>query len=160
MSDAFVAPDAPLRPLLQRYPNARAASVPLLEPVLLPYVSLLLGSACAGALAAYNAIAMRRWALAAVCVAIGAAGWLAFAAIVIGVENANANVRLVIFVGRAMQFILGGVLFALQRRSVRGHEFLHGRMLPLPATYLLAFGLAMVMPGTVLALMLGVPPGR
>ena len=155
-----VVPDAPLRPLLQRYPNARAASVPLFQPVLLPYVALLFGSAAAGLLAACNSVAMRRWGLAALSIAIGITGWLSFAAIVIAASDANANIRLVVFAGRALHFILGGVLFALQRRSVHGHEFLRGRMLPLQATYLLAFGLAIVIPGSVLALLLGVPPGR
>lgn len=155
-----VVPDAPLRPLLQRYPNARAASVPLIEPVLLPYVALLFGAAGAGVLAAYNASSMRRWGLVAISLAIGAAGWLAFAAIVIVADDAHANIRVAIFIGRALHFILGGVLYALQRRSVRGHEFLRGRMLPLQPAYLLAFGIALVMPGALLALMLGVPPGR
>lgn len=153
--------DGPLRPLLARYPDARRANVPLFEPVLLPFVALMFGAPAAGALAAYNAIALRRWARAAAAIAIGIAGWLAFVFIIVVSDSLiTHNARLVILIGRAMHFLLGAVLYLQQRRIVTGHEFLAGRMVPMRASYLLAFALQFVIPGALLALMLGVPPGR
>lgn len=151
----------PLRPLLRRYPDARRASVPLIEPLLLPYVALLFGSSAAAALAAYNSFAIRRRALAALCLAIGIAGWLAFAFIVIVAEaHPQWNLRIAVLFGRAIHFALGGLLYFVQRRTTNGHEFLHGSMVPMRASYLIAFGLAFVIPWRILAVMLGVPPGR
>ena len=153
--------DAPLEPLLRRYPDARVATVPLLEPVVLAYVALAFGTPAASALAAYNAIAVRRWRLAAAAIALGIVGWLAFAVIVVfAASHPQWNIRLAILGGRVVHLILGGVLFLQQRRAVHGHEFLGGNMVPLRASYFLAFGLQFVIPGALLALMLGVPPGR
>ena len=153
--------DAPLQPLLRRYPDAREARVPLIEPVLLPYVALMFGSSAAALLATYNSIALRRWGLAALSVAMGIIGWLAFAAIVLAaLAHPDWNLHLAVLGGRALHFLLGGLLLFQQRRIVHGHAFLGGRMVPMRASYLLAFGLAFVIPNTIVALMLGVPPGR
>lgn len=153
--------DAPLQPLLQRYPDARAARVALVEPLLLPYVALMFGSSAAAVVAAYNSVAVGRRGRAVLSIAIGIAGWLAFAAVVIVAESHPWwNVQLAILAGRTIHFLLGGVLFFQQRRIAHGHAFLGGRMAPLRASYVLAFVLVFTIPNALLALMLGVPPGR
>jgi hypothetical protein len=153
--------DAPLEPLLRRYPDGRKATVPLLEAVLLPFVALMFGTPAAAALAAYNAIAIRRWGLAAAAIALGIAGWLGFAWIIFAAAaHRQWNIQMVVVAGRALHLVLGGVLYLQQRRTVHGHQFLGGSVVPLRASYLLAFGLQFVIPGPLLALLLGVPPGR
>jgi hypothetical protein len=148
------------RPLLKRYPDARRAPIPLVEPVLLPYLALLFGSAVAGVVAAYNAVAIRRFGLAALSLAAGAAGWAAFALLVIRVEDAHGNLELALIVGRILHFIIGGWLFLTERPYLRGHAFLQGRMLPVVLTYVVAFVIALVMPADIWLLLTGVPPGR
>jgi hypothetical protein len=148
------------RPLLARYPDGRRSPLPLVEPVLLPYLALLFGSAVAGVVGAYNALAIRRFGLAALSLAAGAVGWFAFALLVVRVDDAHGNVELAVIAGRFLHFIIGGLLFLKQRPYARGHAFLQGTMLPVVMTYIAALVITLAMPSKILALLVGVPPGR
>jgi hypothetical protein len=147
-----------LRPLLRRYPDARRAKAPLLQPALLPYLALLFGSSVAALVAVYNALMLRRPALALRSLLIGVAGWVSFF-LIIASANANAHVRVVMILGRALHFAFGGVLYAMHRRHFTGSQFLDGPALPLVKSYVAAVVLYFIFPSAVVALLLGVPPG-
>jgi hypothetical protein len=145
-----------LRPLLRRYPDARRAKAPLLPPALLPYLALLFGSSVAALVAVYNALMLRRPALALRSLLIGVGGWVSFFLII---TFANANVRVVMILGRALHFAFGGVLYAMHRRHFTGSQFLDGPALPLVKSYVAAVVIYFILPSAVVALLLGVPPG-
>lgn len=143
------------RPLLKHYPDARRSPLPLFDAVLLAYLGLAAGAGVAGLIAGYNAASMRRFGLAIVSLLAGVAGWLSFAFIVVAIDRATNNPSLAVFAGRAMHFIVGGALYFAQRRALRGHVFLGGRMLPFLQTYLVALAAVILMPSSVLWFLLG-----
>ena len=150
-----------LEPRLARYPNARRAAWPLVEPLLLPYLGLMFGSLLVGVVAAVVLASLRRGWAALLAFAAGAVTWISISPAIdfaysLGVENP----RLLVLVVRLIHFVMGGLLFGLCARHVRGHRFLGGRMMPAVASYLTAFLLAMVLPWRVLILLLGVVGGR
>lgn len=154
----MTADGTPFRPLLQRHPDARRGSAPLLHPVLFPYLALIFGSLIAGIAGAYNAAVLRRGWLMVQSLLIGAAGWISFLFVVaalgqLGVEN----VSLAVIGGRVVHFALGGLLFFVHRPHFRGHEFLHGRTAPLLASYLVAIFASIYLPNKLELILLGVP---
>src|SRR5262249_29662090 len=138
------------RPLLKRFPDARRSAVPLFDAVLLSYLGLAVGAGVAGIIGCFNATAMRRYGLALASLLAGAAGWLSYAVVLDAVNRATHNVSLAVFAGRAMHLIVGSALYFSQRRVIRGHIFLGGRMLPFLPTYLAAVALVIFMPASVL----------
>lgn len=150
-----------LRPLLSRYPDARSATVPLLEPAFFPYLALVFGTPVAALASCYNAAALRRWGLVAASLALGAAGWLAFAVTFALVATSGAHSSLALIAARIVSFALGSLLFLAQRPHVRGHSFLLGSTIPLLNSYMAAFALSMILPHRVhLLLMSGGLLGR
>jgi hypothetical protein len=150
-----------LRPSLRRYPDARRAFATQIDPLLLPYVSIMFGSAAAGLIACYNAIVMRRFGQALLALLTGIIGWVACVLMVSAANDANVeNVGFVLIGVRVLHFAVGGLLFFMQRPHVHGSVFLGGRLTPIAITYAAAFVLAVMMPVRVLLILLGVPPGR
>jgi hypothetical protein len=145
-----------LKPLLQKFPDGRAGTSPLLEPVLLPYVAIMFGSLVAGILGAYNAAVLRRYGLLFRSLFVGALGWIAFLFVVGFVTRAGANVSVALIIGRLFHFAMGGVLLFIQRPFVRGHTFLSGPMAPMLSSYMVAFMFSMFLPWKVTRFLLGV----
>lgn len=152
--------DVALRPVLARYPDARAGKLPLLEPILLPYLGLMFGSFVASVAGAYNALVLRRVGLAIRSLLIGALGWIAFLFVVAFVAKASSNGGVGLIAGRLLHFAIGGALYTLQRPHVRGHTFLGGRTAPMLACYLASIVLAMILPWSVVRFLLGDWVGR
>ncbi len=147
-----------LEPRLGRFPDARRATLRLLEPSLLPYVALMFGSALAALLACFNALALRRFGSAAASLAVGLIGWASFGVVVTaGARMHIGHIALALLVGRAVHFLLGSVLYFMQRPHLLGHAFLGGRMVPLRVSYLTAFLLAIYLPGSIMLALLGAP---
>lgn len=143
------------RPLLKRYPDARRSPLLLFDAVLLAYLGLAAGAGVAGLIGCYNAASMRRFGLAIVSLLAGAAGWLSFAFVVMAIDRATNNPSLAVFAGRALHFVVGGALYFAQRRAIRGHVFLGGRMLPFLQTYLVSVAAVIFMPSSILWFLLG-----
>jgi len=157
----MIGEDALLRPSLRQYPDARRGPLPLVEPLLLPYLALMFGSAVAGLIAFYNAIVIRRIGSAFAALLVGAAGWIASVVIAGAADDAGmANFALVLLALRVMHLVIGCVLFYLQRPYVQGHAFLGGSMAPALASYVVAFAIAWFLPVRVLLFLLGVPLGQ
>lgn len=149
-----------LRPSLRQYPDARRGRLPLIEPLLLPYLGLMFGSGIVGIIAFYNAIVIRRIGSALAALLVGVFGWVTSMIIVVSADHAGVkNAALVLLGVRAMHFLIGGVFCFLQRPYVRGHAFLGGPMAPVLASYLVAFAITWFLPMTVLLFLLGVPLG-
>jgi len=140
-----------LQPLLRRWPNARLASAPLVQPMLFAYLGLMIGIPVTALLAAYNAVVLRRWVLLVVSLLIGIAGWLGF----IGVVIALQNTALPIVGGRALYFALGCLLYFLHRRHAQGHLFLGGSLWPARVMYIGAFVILVMMPRRMILALLG-----
>jgi hypothetical protein len=147
------------RPLLRRHPDARLASVPLLEPSLLPYLGLMFGSPVAAAVSLYNALAIRRVGLAVRSLLLGIAGWIGFLLVLVIANRFGAD-NIAFILGRMFYFAIGGALFFIHRPHHRGHEFLGGRSVPILASYLAAIAISILLPGRVALLLLGVPGVR
>lgn len=146
------------RPLLRRYPDARRAKFPILDPTILPYLALMFGSAIAGIAGIVNAVALRRYWLAALTLLLGAAGWLGFPFLIFAMRRAGVeNVAVLLTIGRLWHMFLGGVLFFMHRPHERGHEFLWGRSIPIFQSYIAAFAVSLILPGKVTLFLLGVP---
>jgi len=150
--------ESALRPLLKRYPDAHRSAAPLLEPILLPYVSLIFGSAVAAVAAAYNGVIIKRTGLVLRSLLLGALGWVAFILVVVLARQAGIeNPRVLLILGRTMHFGFGAVLYLIHRPYFRGHEFLGGRAVALLPSYLTAFVISMMLPPRLELLLLGVP---
>jgi hypothetical protein len=150
-----------LRPSLRRYPDARRAAAPQIDPLLLPYAALMLGSAVAGVLAFYNAIVIRRFGNALLALLLGAAGWICCVLMVAAANDARVeNVGFVLLGVRVVHFVIGGILFFLQRPHVHGNVFLRGDVAPTRASYFAALAIAWFLPIRIVLVLLGVPPGR
>lgn len=143
------------RPQLRRFPDARRAAVPLFDPILLSYLGLAFGAGVAGLIGCFNAVAIRRFGLAALSLLTGAAAWLSYAVVIQAVDRATHNVPLAVFAGRAMHFAVGSGLYFAQRAYVRGHTFLGGTKLPVMQTYAAAVLLVILLPNAVLWFLLG-----
>lgn len=155
MSDAYA-----LRPLLTSYPDARRGRTPLFEPILLPYVALVLGSLIAGLLGAYNAALLRRPGLLFRSLLFGFMGWITFIFVAGFVAKNTGNPTLGLVAGRLLHFALGGELFAIQRPHVKGHAFLGGAMVPLLGSYFATIFVSVLLPWSVIRLLLGDWLGR
>jgi len=143
------------RPQVRRFPDARRASLPLFDAVLLSYIGLAFGAGVAGLIGCFNAVAIRRFGLAALSLLTGAVAWLSYAFIIEAVDRATHNVPLAIFAGRAMHFAVGSGLYFAQRAYIRGHTFLGGTKLPVMQTYVAAVLLLFLLPNAVLWFLLG-----
>ncbi len=116
------------------------------------YCALLFGCLTAGALALYNAAALRRVRPAVVAVALVVLGLTLSAIaeitlIAMGIEN----VRLILLGGRVAQIVAGAGLAWSQWNYVKGHMFLDGKTIESLPAYLGMFVLFMVLPGEILA---------
>jgi len=138
-----------LRPSLRRYPDARKAPFPLIDPLVFPYLGLLFGVPVVAVIACLNALAVRRVALFFVCLLLGGAGWAGFLV--------AASFKFIM--ARAVGFAIGILFYYVHRPYERGHAFLRGTVLPLLATYVVAFVAYFFMPENVLLLLMGVPRG-
>jgi hypothetical protein len=148
--------DAPYRPQLDRLPDARRGAVPILDPVLLGYVALMLGSAVAGLLALYNAVVLRRPRLALIAVGTGAAGWVAFGAAAVAMIAAGLDQAApLLLVARLLSLGFGILLAWSQWASARGHRFLAGPVVALLPSLLVALALTFVLPWRTQLLMQG-----
>ena len=139
-----------LRPSLRRYPDARKAPFPLIDPLLFPYLGLLFGVPVVALVASVNALAVRRWALFFVSLLLGFAGWIFFFA-----AAGNSFV-----VARGIAFAVGMIFYVAHRPYARGHVFLRGRVAPLLATYMTVFVVYFTLPENVLLILMGVSRGR
>jgi hypothetical protein len=150
----------PYRPLLGRVPDGRKARVPLFDPILFGYLSVMAGSGVGALPALYNAIALRRFGRAAVAVALGLMGRLGFH-LLIGAASAAGitNVALVFLMGRLLHLGFGILLAWSQWGTVRGHRVLGGRIVPLLYCVLTTFViLQFLLPFKMLLFLLGVGP--
>lgn len=151
-------PGLALQPLLRRHPDARRSGIPLLDPILLPYVALMLGSGVAALAACYNALLLRRAGLALRSIFLAVVGWVLFLVVVVGTRRAGLeNLAVGLILGRVVHFACGGVLYWMQRPYFRGHQFLRGPVIPMLASYLVALLVSMKLPVKVTLLLLGVP---
>jgi len=133
--------------LLQRVPDGRRASLPLLSPVFFPYAALMLGPAVAGACALYNAVALRRGGLAVVAVVLGLLGWVGFGFVVAAaVAGGLENGLLALLPARLLNVGFGTLLAWSQWGHVRGHQFLDGKAVPLLHAVLVAFAAIFIIP--------------
>jgi hypothetical protein len=143
-------------PTLARVPDARRAPFPLCDPVLLAYLSLVLGAPLASVAGFVNAAALRRLPLALTALALGTAGWFGFGALANGLyEGGLRNVPLVILIARVFHIAVGALLAWTQWAHVRGHRFLDGRTVSTLGGVVLATVLALSLPPRVLLRMWG-----
>ncbi|HKO58745.1 MAG TPA: hypothetical protein VJ276_22960, partial [Thermoanaerobaculia bacterium] len=131
-----------------------------IEPLLLPYIALMFGSAVAGLFAAWNAVVIRRFGLALLSLLLGLVAWFACVVMVFAANKAHVRVVFLLLGARVLHFLVGGLLFLLQRPHVHGSEFLHGRLAPMRASYVATLAAAWFIPLRLLLILLGVPPGR
>ena len=118
-------------PVLARVPDARRGPFPLFDPVLLAYLSLVLGAPLACLAGLVNAVALRRTRLALIALGLGVAGWLGFGAISEGLYDGGVrNLPLIFLAARVFHIAVGATLAWSQWAHVRGHRFLDGRTLP------------------------------
>jgi hypothetical protein len=140
-------------------PDARRGAVPLLEPVLLGYVALMLGTAAAALLALYNAVALRRWGLALVALAIGAVGWAGFGGVALVMASAGVEEpALLLLAARVLSVGFGVLLAWSQWEAARGHGFLDGKAVPLLPSILAGFALTLMLPWRTQLLLQGLWP--
>lgn len=145
-------------PRLLKMPDGRRAAMPLFNPVIIGYVSLMLGSLAGAALAVYNAIALRRARPLVRAVFLGGLGWLGFLIVVSALWHAGLkNPNLAILAGRLFHLVVGILLGAGQVPYVRGHAILGGGEVPFLPAFLGAFALTFVLPPRIQLLLLGLP---
>jgi hypothetical protein len=150
--------DTPLlQPLLRNYPDGRKARLPLLHPVLLPYLALIFGGMLAAIVSCYNAAMLKRPGLLFRSLLLGLASWIGFLFVVGALLDAEVSARVAMIAGRAAHFAFGGVLYYIHRPYLRGHEFLGGETAPLLPTYLTAIIASFMAPSSLTLLLLGVP---
>jgi hypothetical protein len=132
--------------LLTRVPDARRARFPLFDPVLLAYLSLILGPiACL--LGCVNALALRRPRLALTALGLGLFGWLGFGVVAtLLLERGMRNVALVIVLARLCHVSAGALLAWSQWAHLRGHQFLDGRVVHTLGGVLVATALSVALP--------------
>jgi hypothetical protein len=129
-----------LRPLLKRYPDARRAKVPLLDPILFPYLALMFGAPATAIVSLWNALALRRWGLALQSLLYGALGWLAFVLTLVAVAGTlDLTPVIALIVGRVVYFVFGGLLYLRHRSYARGHAYLAGTVVGIMPSYLAAY---------------------
>lgn len=150
--------DTPLlQPLLRGYPDGRKARLPLLHPVLLPYLALIFGGILAAIVSCYNAAMMKRPGLIFRSLLLGLGSWLGFLLVAGALLDAGVSARAAMIAGRAVHFAFGGVLYYVHRPYFRGHEFLRGATVPLLPAYLTAIIASFMAPNWLTLLLLGVP---
>lgn len=147
-------------PALRWFPDGRRASWRLLDPALLFYASVSLGSPAAALAALWNAALLRRWKLAMGTLALGAVGWFGFLAVVRLLEAGGvASVGWLLLGGRLWHLVVGWSLYLLHRRHARGSALLGGGELPLLQAMLIALLLGFVLPRSVRLFFMGIPLG-
>lgn len=144
----------PLRPLLARYPDARLGKAPLIDPVIFPYLGLVLGFAASIA-AVYNAIVLRRLSLAVWSILFGLIGCLLFLATLMIGPAFGAIPAVLVIVGRVVHFAIGGALFFLHRPHYHGHEFHSGPVIPMLPSYVFTYLLSLIVPWRITIVLLG-----
>jgi hypothetical protein len=117
--------------VLARVPDARRGPFPLFDPVLLAYLSLVMGAPLACLAGLVNAIALRRVRLAAIALVLGVVGWLGFGLIAEGLYGRGLrNFPLIFLAARVFHIAVGAALAWSQWAHLRGHRFLDGRTIP------------------------------
>jgi len=151
----------PLRPVLQRYPDARRAPIRLFSAVTLVYTSFILGPGIGAVVALYNAVCLRRFSNAVSSVLLGLAGWATFVFVAVVAQRIELNSAPAIFLtSRALHFGVGGLLALSQANYLRGHSHLGGDEVPLLPTCLVAFAITLIAPWRLMLILWGVPGGR
>ena len=144
--------------VLGRVPDGRRGRLPLLSPVLLGYLSLLLGAPLAAFGAGYNALVLRRARPLLAALAVGVFGWFAFGLLLnLLWSRGTRNFALLLLAGRLLHVALGCLLAWSQWAHFRGHRFLDGREVPLLPSVLCAMALTVVVPPLVILAIMGLP---
>lgn len=147
----------PVPPLLTKYPAARCADRALVHGFIFPYLALLAGPLIAGGVAAYNAWALKRYGLAAGCLALAAAGWLLVPLLLKVVLAAGVtNPTVVVVCARLFALIPGVVLMLKLKPHIQGHQFLNGRLVAPDRAILVLFVVTLFLPGKILLFLLGI----
>lgn len=145
-------------PTLARVPDARQAPFPLIDPVLLAYLSLLLGAPLACLAGCVNGAALRRPRLAAIALGLGIVGWFGFGAVAEGIYQAGLrNVPLVILIARVFHMAVGALLAWSQWAHLRGHQFLDGRVVSTLGGVVVATAVHLALPAKTLFWLWGLP---
>jgi hypothetical protein len=119
------------QPLLSRVPDARRAPFPLVDPVLLGYLSFILGAPAAALCATYNALLLRRWLLALESAAVGLVAWFAFEPSITYVYEQTLDINIAFIILRLAGLAVGVFLAWRQWPHLRGHVFLDGKVVPI-----------------------------
>ena len=145
-------------PSLARVPDARKAPFPLLDPVLLAYLSLVLGAPVACLAGLVNAVALRRPRLALIALALALVGWFGFWAVAEGAYRGGLrNLPLVILLARVFHIAIGALLAWSQWAHLRGHQFLDGRTVSTLAGVVFATIAHLAMPTKAVLWLWGLP---
>lgn len=147
----------PAQPLLTKYPDARCAGRALFHELLFPYVALLAGPLAAGVCAAYNAHALRRYGLAAGCLALAVVGWLLVAPFKLALLAAGITHPTALIVCARLFALIPGVWMLLRLKPhIQGHRFLYGRVLALDRSVIVIFVATFFLSGRAVLFLLGV----
>jgi hypothetical protein len=145
-------------PVLARVPDARRGPFPLFDPVLLAYLSLVLGAPLACLAGLVNALALRRLRPAIVALVLGVVGWVGFGAIAEGLYDGGLrNLQLIVLGARVFHIAVGAALAWSQWAHVRGHRFLDGRTIPTLGGVVVATAALFLVPGRALFWLWGLP---
>ena len=145
-------------PALQRVPDARKAPFPLPDPVLLGYLSLVVGAPLACLVGAVNGVALRRPRLVLIALGLGVVGWFGSWAVAEGVYRGGVHsLALVILSARVLHVAVGALLAWSQWAHLRGHRFLGGRVVPTLGGVVLATALHLALPWTAVLWLWGLP---
>jgi hypothetical protein len=145
-------------PKLARVPDARKAPFPLLDPVLLAYLSLVMGAPLCCLAGFVNGIALRRARLALLALGLGVVGWFGFWAVAEGAYRGGLReLPLVILAARAFHIAIGALLAWSQWAHLRGHQFLDGRTVPTLGGVVIATAAALALPTKTLLWLWGLP---
>lgn len=121
---------ASYQPVLGGVPDARKSPIPLVDPILLGYLSFILGAPFAAACGTLNALLLRRWLLALESLAIGALAWFAFEPSMLYLLEQTRDVNLSFIALRLGGLAVGAGLAWRHWPYVRGHVFLEGKTVP------------------------------
>lgn len=134
-------------PALAREPDARRAPFPLCDPVLLGYLSLVLGAPLACLAGLVNGVGLRRPRLVLIAIVLGVLGWFGFGAVIELLDRSGIrNVPLILLIARMWHIAVGALLAWSQWPHVRGHRFLDGRTVSTLGGVILATAASLALP--------------